>query len=450
LINKRQDGNLRVTDESLSDGTIVLDQAGIIHSISANVLQLFGLNEGDISGKFIQSILPEIDRTGQEQGSIHQQLAKHKEGHTFPIVFRKNSFLFNNETYEILIFLNIDHLESEYQKVLNELIDFKFALDESTIVAITNEKGIITYVNNQFCQISKYTREELIGQDHRIINSHLHSKQFFKELWKTISSGKVWKGEIRNKSKDGTYYWVDTTIVPFLNEKGKPYQYLAIRSEITDRKRVEKELQKMLTRIIEVQEEERTRLSRNLHDAFGQNLYSHLITISRLHAEIEHPLLEQMQKEAKNSIEEVREISWELRPSVLDDLGLVPAIRSFLNRFSEHYNIDVYFECVLKQRLGDSAETAIYRIIQEALTNTRKYADVQEATVTIRELDQVIRVMIEDKGRGFDKGKLSTGVGLFSIEERARLVGGVLDIITSLGQGTKVILEIPLGHAHNL
>ncbi|WHY01641.1 PAS domain-containing protein [Neobacillus sp. DY30] len=335
------------------------------------------------------------------------------------------------------------NLELELKKSVQELLDIKFALDESSIVAITDSRGTITYINDQFSQISKYPREELLGQDHRILNSGYHPDNFFKEMWRTIGSGKVWKGEICNRAKDGTFYWVDTTIVPFMNEKGKPYQYLAIRYEITERKRVEQELQKMMTTIIDVQEEERKRLSRNLHDGIGQNLYSHLITINRLLSEMDHPLLLQMQKEATQLIEEIRDISWELRPSVLDDLGLVPAIRSFLSRFSENYHIDVFFECVLNRRLDISIELTIYRIIQEALTNIRKYAEVSEAAVTIREMDQMIRVMIEDKGLGFDVDSQSRGVGLFSMDERARAVGGELTINSSPGKGTRVILEVP-------
>jgi signal transduction histidine kinase len=292
--------------------------------------------------------------------------------------------------------------------------------------------------------VSKYSYDELIGQDHRIVNSGAHSKEFFKNMWRTIASGQVWKGEIKNRAKDGSTYWVDTTIVPFLNHEGKPYQYLAIRYEITKLKEAEEELQRMTKRIIDVQEDERKRLSRNLHDGIGQNLYSHLITISRLQAEIDHPLLEQMQQETTQLIEEVREISWELRPSVLDDLGLLPAIRSFLVRYSNHYQIDVTFDCVLNRRLDSNKEITIYRMIQESLTNTRKYADVTNAAVTIRELETVIRVLVEDRGQGFDPLHVTRGVGLFSMDERARAVGGTLSILSERGKGTKVILEVPI------
>lgn len=135
------------------------------------------------------------------------------------------------------------HFEKNLQQHLKEISDYKYALDESSIVAITDQKGIISYANDNFCKISKYAREELIGKDHRIVNSAYHNKEFIKEIWTTIAKGKIWRGDIKNKAKDGTTYWVETTIVPFLNNEEKPYQYVAIRADITERKKMEEQQQ---------------------------------------------------------------------------------------------------------------------------------------------------------------------------------------------------------------
>jgi two-component system, NtrC family, sensor kinase len=148
--------------------------------------------------------------------------------------------------------------EIALKKSLKELADIKFALDQSSIVAVTNNLGIIEYVNDKFCQISQYQSEELIGKTHKIINSNYHLKAFFKQMWSTISQGKVWKGEVQNRAKDGTYYWVDTTIVPLLNAQGKPQQYVAIRNDITERKQAEAQLSKQAIELAQTLKELQT------------------------------------------------------------------------------------------------------------------------------------------------------------------------------------------------
>lgn len=132
--------------------------------------------------------------------------------------------------------------QRELDESIKELSVINKALHESSIVVITDQRGIITFVNDKFCEISKYSKEDLLGKTHRIVNSDFHPKEFFGDMWDTIRNGITWRGEIQNRAKDGSYYWVDTTIVPFLNNDGEPYQYVSIRNDITEKKLAEESL----------------------------------------------------------------------------------------------------------------------------------------------------------------------------------------------------------------
>ncbi len=156
------------------------------------------------------------------------------------LAWNATSFIEENLIYAVARDITINKQnEIALQKSIQELEAFRFALNAHSLVAITDRTGRITYVNDLFCEVSQYSPEELLGQDHRIINSGYHTKEFFANLWKTIAQGIIWKGEIKNKAKDGTFYWVDTLIAPMLGQDKNPYQYVSIRTDITQRKLAE-------------------------------------------------------------------------------------------------------------------------------------------------------------------------------------------------------------------
>jgi PAS domain S-box-containing protein len=349
-------------------------------------------------------------------------------------------------------------VEENLTQSLREIEDYKYALEESSIVAITDQKGIIRYANDNFCKISKYSREELIGQDHRIINSGHHPKEFIKNLWTTIANGKIWKGELKNKAKDGTIYWVDTTIVPFLDEKGKPYQYVAIRADITERKNAEENIIE-LNRSLEEKISERTaqlKKSNEEMEAFSYSV-SHDLRAPLRGALAFASILDEeygnkLDEEAKRIIAVIKESTLKMG-TLIDDLltfsrlgkqsinkvlvntGLmVYEIKDELvqqtNRQQVSWNIDA-----LPQIKADV--TMIRQVWINLISNAIKYSGNEEKPVieigTYPDGEQVV-FFVKDNGAGFDeeyKDKLfkvfqrlhdadefeGTGVGLALVEK---------------------------------
>jgi PAS domain S-box-containing protein len=255
--------------DSANFSIISTDPNGIIQSFNAGAEQMLGYTAAEMVGKTSPAILhvseeivahahrltQELERPIEPGFEVFVAKAKlghvteeewtyiHKNGFRFPVLLSITSM--RNAQGEISGFMGIAKNISAQKQAEKQTRYIMAALDQTTIVAMTDIHGTITFANDKFCEISKYSREELIGQNHRILNSGYHSHEFFVEMWQTIASGQIWQAEIKNRAKDGSLYWVDTTIVPFLNDQGKPYQYLAIRTDITARKTAEAELQKL-------------------------------------------------------------------------------------------------------------------------------------------------------------------------------------------------------------
>ena len=242
---------------SSDDAIISKSMAGTITSWNPGAERLFGYAAAEILGRPLLLLIPP-DRAAEEEhllarlaGGEHiaayESVRVRKDGK--PITVSVTISPIKDRAGQVIGVSKIarditasKQAEKHLAAAVKELKDLKVALDEHSIVAITDAQGKISYVNDKFCAISKFAREELLGQDHRIINSGHHPKEFIRELWTTIGQGRTWKGDIKNRAKDGSLYWVATTIVPFLRPDGKPYQYVAIRTDITDNKHAEEQI----------------------------------------------------------------------------------------------------------------------------------------------------------------------------------------------------------------
>lgn len=369
--------------------------------------------------------------------------------------------------------------EHALEQSLKELADIKFALDQSTIVAITDQRGVINYVNDEFCRISKYSREELLGQDHRIINSGYHPKEFIRNLWATIASGQVWKGELRNRAKDDSIYWVDTTIVPFLNSDGKPYQYVSIRHDITQLKSAEEEIRKQT---MELQHAAQLSFIGELAAGLAHEIKNPLAGIQgvvdilirrRDRNDPEREALEGMRHEVARIDGTVRALLDRARPRTLklERVSLsklteraVDLAQSQVDGRGRQSQICIEFDqpdddivaFVDPLQIEDAVLNLLINSI-EAIGDTGKVGvQVRLESVDEEHADEAV-IEVSDDGRGISEENLKrifnpfftttpggTGLGLPAVRRIVRLHGGRVEAESEPGHGSTFRLHLPI------
>jgi PAS domain S-box-containing protein len=466
--------------EAAKDGILILEaDTGRISDVNPFLIEMLGFSHDELVGTPIWELGPFKDLVSNKAKfeQLHQQgyvryedlPLETRDGRHIAVEFVSNVYQAGDRN---VIQCNVRDItdrkrtESQLKASFREIVDLKSALDEHSIVAITDPAGKITYVNDKFCAISKYSREELLGRDHRIINSGHHPKEFMRGLWTTITQGRVWHGEIKNKAKDGSYYWVDATIVPFLNDQGKPYQYVAIRTDITELKAAEEKIAKLNTEL-EQRIVERTAQLQTANEELQAFSYS---VSHDLRAPLRHVsgFVDLLQKEAGPSLSEkclchLTTISQAVKRmgDLIDDLLAFSRIGK-----SEMQKTEVNLDQLVRETLGDfQADTrkrnivweihplpavradhallrlALVNLISNAVkfTGTRALAKIEIGCAPSSDDETVI--FIRDNGAGFDPryaGKLfgvfqrlhsqdefeGTGIGLANVQRIIHRHGG--------------------------
>ncbi|WP_249365307.1 PAS domain-containing protein [Cytobacillus citreus] len=351
--------------------------------------------------------------------------------------------------------------EAHLKDTIKEVGDIKFALDQSSIVAFTDEFGVITNVNDKFCQISQYSRDELIGQSHSLLNSGYHPKEFFKNLWITIRNGDVWKGEIRNRAKDGTFYWVDTTIIPFLDEYGKPYQYLAIRNDITEKKKNEQILhrQDKLAAVGQLAAGVAHEIRNPLTSIRGYTEFLQMDETNNERLEYFEIILDEISR-LNNIVEDFMMLA-KPKAVLLEEKNVVPILNNVLSLFeleARKKNVDFRFEPKDDEILINCDENRLKQVFINFIKNAiDAMPDGGNLIVSTNVFDNQVYISVEDTGIGIPPEKLKNigepfyttkktgnGLGLMVSFHIIESHNGKVNIESELNKGTKFLIELPV------
>ncbi|MGQ1909081.1 CHASE domain-containing protein [Marinifilum sp. RC60d5] len=431
---------------------------------SVHFLKGYGYVRCDVNGNPNRMLGINMDIT--EQKRAHELIQKQQEELEIKVAER---------TKELTI------SEKKLKQSVKDIQDYKFALDESSIVAITDNRGVITYVNDKFCEIAKFNRTDLIGNSHKIINSGYHPKEFFINLWRTIAQGKVWRGEIKNRAQDGTIYWVDSTIVPLINDEGKVEQYIAIRTDITSKKNAEETIIKakeMADSANRAKSEFLANMSHEIRTPMNAVIgFSELLAKSVVDKK-QRSQIESIRSSGKTLLKIINDIldlskieagKIEIVPVATNIKGLMVEIESMFVLQAKEKKIDfeIEYESIIPQVLLLD-EVRIRQILFNLIGNALKFTQNGYVTVTldakrITQFNDKINLVIhiEDSGIGIpsDQQKLifepftqqkgqsikygGTGLGLSITKKLVEKMGGNLTLESTLGKGSSFSLEIP-------
>lgn len=327
---------------------------------------------------------------------------------------------------------NAEENESRLSRVIEQAEDH---------IIITDVDGIIEYVNPRTLNFLGYTENEMYGKILSILKPNDRPKFVYNQMWETIKNGKTYKGDFTNVKKNGEKYYKEAIIVPLRNSENVITHFASIGRDVTENLKNE---QKMTSLI----ESEKERISKDLHDGLGQTLTAIRFSVGSIIKSAipkQKEALEDIKQLIDQSTKEVREVSYNLMPSVLGDYGLKAAIKKLISYVSQNATIKILFSYDSKlKRLNKEIEIGVYRIIQESLNNIQKYAQCSQIKITIEIKEKNMYLAIIDNGVGFDTQKFVAGQGIHNMKNRTKLLEGYFSIKSIKKKGTSVAVIIPI------